>query len=100
MKADVIYALSGLTTLAVPGVNGLSHLRDTLLQMKSAGLLEIKTAFDMDYVSNYHVQTGYLNLYALLDDLSLSYSTYLWDPRYKGLDDYLWSHVLHNKRKA
>lgn len=100
MKADVIYALSGLTTLAVPGVNGLGHLRDTLLQMKSLGLQEIKTAFDMDYVSNYHVQTGYLNLYALLDELDLSYSTYLWDPRYKGLDDYLWSHVLRKERKA
>lgn len=100
MKADVIYALSGLTTLAVPGVNGLGHLRETLLQMKSLGLQDIKTAFDMDYVSNFHVQAGYANLYALLDELDLSYSTYLWDPRYKGLDDYLWGHVLRKERKA
>ena len=100
MKADVIYALSGLTTLAVPGVNGLSHLCDSLLKLKSLGLQEIKTAFDMDYVSNYHVQAGYLNLYALLDELGLSYSTCLWDPRYKGLDDYIWGHMLHKTRRA
>ena len=99
MKADVIYSLSGLTTLAVPGVNGLSHLRDTLLQLKSLGLQKVKTAFDMDYVSNYHVQTGYLNLYALLDDLELSYSTFLWDPRYKGLDDYIWEYLLRRRRE-
>ena len=49
-----------------------------------------KTAFDMDYTSNYHVQAGYAALYALLDKLDLTYSTYLWDPRYKGLDDYIW----------
>ena len=100
MKADVIYSLSGLTTLAVPGVNGLGHLRDTLLQLKSLGLQEIKTAFDMDYVSNYHVQAGYSNLYDLLDDLDLAYSTYLWDPRYKGLDDYIWEHMLLKKRET
>lgn len=100
MKADVIYSLSGLTTLAVPGVNGLSHLRDTLLQLKSLGLQKVKTAFDMDYVSNYHVQTGYLNLYALLDDLELSYSTFLWDPRYKGLDDYIWEYLLRKRRET
>ena len=57
-------------------------------------------AFDMDYVSNYHVQTGYLNLYALLDDLELSYSTFLWDPRYKGLDDYIWEYLLRKKRET
>jgi hypothetical protein len=52
----------------------------------------------MDYTSNYHVQTGYAALYALLDKLDLTYSTYLWDPRYKGLDDYIWESLLHKQR--
>ena len=26
------------------------------------------------------------------------YSTYLWDPRYKGLDDYIWESLLHKQR--
>ena len=75
-------------------------LLGTLLQLKSLGLQKVKTAFDMDYVSNYHVQTGYLNLYALLDDLELSYSTFLWDPRYKGLDDYIWEYLLRKRRET
>ena len=37
-------------------------------------------------------------LYALLDKLDLTYSTYLWDPRYKGLDDYIWESLLHKQR--
>ena len=98
MKADVIYSLTGLTTLAVPGVNGLSHLKQTLLQMKGIGLEHVRTAFDMDYVSNCHVQSGYGNMYALQDELELSYSTCLWDPRYKGLDDFIWEHEFQKHR--
>ena len=75
-------------------------MEDTLLQLKSLGLQEIKTAFDMDYVSNYHVQAGYSNLHDLLDDLDLAYSTYLWNPRFKGLDDYIWEHMLRKKRET
>ena len=98
MKADIIYSLSGNTTLAVPGVNGLGHLEEALTQMKYRGLAHIQAAFDMDYMTNYHVQAGYTNLYALLDSLDISYSTLVWDPRYKGLDDYLWEHELHKHR--
>ena len=99
MKADVIHALTGLSVLAVPGVNGLSQLSETLLDLQhNHGLDSIKTAFDMDYTSNYHVQTGYAALYALLDKLDLTYSTYLWDPRYKGLADYIWESLLHKQR--
>ena len=24
----------------------------------------------------------------------------LWNPRYKGLDDYIWEHMLHKKRET
>ena len=85
--------------LAVPGVSGLSQLSEALTDLqRNHGLESIKTAFDMDYTSNYHVQTGYAALYALLDKLDLTYSTYLWDPRYKGLDDYIWESLLHKQR--
>ena len=94
-----IHALTGLSVLAVPGVNGLSQLSETLTDLqRNHGLESIKSAFDMDYTSNYHVQTGYAALYALLDKLDLTYSTYLWDPRYKGLDDYIWESLLHKQR--
>ena len=99
MKADVIHALTGLSVLAVPGVNGLSQLSEALTDLqRNHGLESIKTAFDMDYTSNYHVQAGYAALYTLLDKLDLTYSTYLWDPRYKGLDDYIWESLLRKQR--
>lgn len=91
MKADIIHALSGLTVLAVPGVNGLSQLEEALLTLRSKGLEEIMTAFDMDYFTNHYVQSGYNDLLALLERMGFRYGTYLWDPRYKGLDDYIWS---------
>lgn len=62
MKADVINALTGLTVLAVPGVNTLTQLELTLTELRSEGLVEIKTAFDMDFATNHHVQNGYNNL--------------------------------------
>lgn len=94
MKADVIYALTGLTVLAVPGVNALTQLEAALTDLRSEGMVEIKTAFDMDFSTNHHVQNGYNGLLALLDSMGFQYGTYLWDPRYKGLDDYIWEYCL------
>lgn len=48
------------------------------------------TAFDMDYLINPHVRAGQENLNRLLEECRIAYGTYLWDPRYKGLDDYIW----------
>ena len=93
MKADVIYALTGVSVLAVPGVNALTQLEKTLEQMHEEGLREIKTAFDMDLRTNPHVQEAYQKLLELLKAMGFRYGTYLWDERYKGLDDYLWATI-------
>lgn len=98
MKADVIHALTGLTVLAVPGVNTLTQLELTLKELRQEGLVEIKTAFDMDFLTNHHVQNGYNNLLQLLGDMGFRYGTYLWDPRYKGLDDYIWEYLFQRKK--
>lgn len=98
MKADVINALTGLTVLAVPGVNTLTQLELTLTELRSEGLVEIKTAFDMDFATNHHVQNGYNNLLQLLSDMGFRYGTYLWDPAYKGLDDYIWEYLFRKKQ--
>ncbi len=89
MKADVIHALTGKTVIAVPGVNALTKLREVLDELKTSGLQEIKTAFDMDFVVNPHVQAGYDALLSMLDTLGFRYGILLWDPQYKGLDDYI-----------
>ena len=98
MKADVIHILSGNTVLAVPGVNTLKQLKLTLRLLKDCGLQQVKTAFDMDLLTNINVRNGYNNVLRLLNDEGLRYGTYLWDPRYKGLDDYIWEHSLEKHR--
>ena len=98
MKADIIHILSGSTVLAVPGVNTLTQLKQALIRLKGNGLKEVKTAFDMDFLTNIHVQNGYNSLLRLLGDMGLRYGTYLWDPRYKGLDDYIWEYSLERHR--
>jgi len=90
MKADIINYITGLTVIAVPGVNSLNHLREMLEYVQSKGTTRIMTVFDMDYLKNPHVKDGYHNLAALLADVGIEYGTYLWDPQYKGLDDYVW----------
>lgn len=97
MKADVIHTLTGVTVLAVPGVNALAQLEKTLEQMRAKGLREIKTAFDMDLRTNPHVQEAYQKLLELLKNMGFRYGTYLWDENYKGLDDYLWATIKNNK---
>ena len=99
MKADVIHTLTGLTVLAIPGVSVLSQLKPVLSELRGKGLREIKTAFDMDFCTNFHVQAAYQNLYRLLDELGFRYGTYLWNPEYKGLDDYIWEYCLGRKRE-
>ena len=74
---------------SVPGVNSLSHLKATLEELKSKGLIEVKTAFDMDMMTNHNVRNGFINLLSLLDSMDFKFGTYVWDARYKGLDDYI-----------
>lgn len=93
MKADVIFALSGVSTVAVPGVNALQHLKEMLEELQGQGLCEIKTAFDMDFLKNEHVKAAYQTLLELLSEMGFRYGTYLWDDRFKGLDDYLWASI-------
>ena len=98
MKADVIHALTGRTVLAVPGVNSLTQLEAMLTLLRENGLKEVKTAFDMDFATNWHVQNGYNNLMNLIGTMGFQFGTYLWDPRYKGLDDFLWEYCLQGHR--
>lgn len=44
----------------------------------------------LDYLKNPHVKDGYFNLATMLAQVGIEYGTYLWDPQYKGLDDYVW----------
>jgi hypothetical protein len=94
MKADVVNHLTGLTALAVPGVNSLTQLQVTLTELMALGVRRVMTCFDMDMIKNPHVQNGYSALLWLLNSMGLEFGTYLWDPHYNGLDDYVWKWCL------
>ena len=42
----------------------------------------------MDMLTNPNVRNGFLSLTELLDSMGFKFGTYVWDSRYKGLDDY------------
>lgn len=94
MKGDVIHSLTGKTVLSVPGVNSLSALRVVLTSLIERGLERIMIAFDMDFLSNDSVHKGFTSLLDLLDEMDILYGTYLWNPSYKGLDDYV-NHIAN-----
>jgi len=94
MKADIIYHLTGLTSLAVPGVNSLTKLRSTLSILIEYGLKRVMTCFDMDMLKNPYVQNGFTSMLWMLENLGLEYGTYLWDPHYNGLDDYVFKYCM------
>lgn len=96
MKADIINALSGHTVLAIAGVNCLPSLNDTLQILQKKGVRHIRTAFDMDYLTNPNVSDAYEEMTKLVVKFGFSYSTLIWDSNQKGLDDYLWA----EKRRA
>ena len=45
----------------------------------------------MDNCTNWYVQKGEDELLNLLAHMGFRYGTYVWDPRYKGLDDFIWA---------
>lgn len=99
LKADIIHQLTGDTVLAVPGVNSLNHLEEALVYLKEQGTVHIMTAFDMDYLTNPNVENGYTRLREVLSRVGIQYGTYLWDPQYKGLDDYVWQYCFRSIRR-
>ena len=98
LKADIIHTLTGISVIAVPGVNTLTQLKTMLEALREEGLVSIRTAFDMDFTTNYHVQNGFKNLLSLLDSMGFKFGTYVWDPRYKGLDDFIWESMMDKTR--
>lgn len=94
MKADIIHCLTGQTVVAVPGVNTLVHLEELLQTLKNLGVEKIMTVFDMDFLAKPSVQSGYRELTNTIEKIGIRYGTYLWEPFYNGLDDYVWEFLI------
>ncbi|MCL2816154.1 MAG: hypothetical protein FWD23_16290 [Oscillospiraceae bacterium] len=97
MKADVVNYLTGITALSVPGVNSLTQLQSTLTELMALGLKRVMTCLDMDMMKNFYVRNGYHALLRMLDGIGLEFGTYLWNPYYNGLDDYVWNYNIYKK---
>lgn len=100
LKADIVHYLTGQTVIAVPGVNSLNQLKETLEELKKNGLQHVMTAFDMDFMYKYGVQNGFYKLIWMLHELKIPFGTYLWHPDYNGLDDYVWECLISHTTAA
>lgn len=86
MKSDIASVLSGgRLFIAVPGVNSLCYLTDTLRELNIKRVYE---AFDMDKFSTKEVKDALIELKALLRKNGVEFVNCSWNPCYKGIDDY------------
>jgi hypothetical protein len=99
LKADIIYRFINKPVIAVPGVNALKHLDPLFEDLKRLGVKKIRTAFDMDFKTNPHVQKGYAKLIEKIASYGFEYDMLTWDENYKGYDDYLLHVYLENGGK-
>lgn len=97
MKADIVHYFTGQTVVAIPGVTSIQHLERELLSLTELGARHVMTCFDMDYLKNWHVGVAYANLVQMLGRLPLTFGTYLWNPDYNGLDDFIWESCFEKK---
>lgn len=90
LKGDISHLVTGKPFLCVPGVNCQTMLEDELKFLKEhCGLRMVYNAYDMDYLTNPHVQKALDNSYRMIESLGLKNVRLTWDSRYKGIDDYL-----------
>jgi len=86
LKADVTSVLSnGRLFLALPGVNAIDCLIDVLKELKLTKVIE---AYDMDKTQNPLVKKALIRLENILEENGIEYVPHVWNPQYKGIDDY------------
>ncbi len=86
LKADVSSVLlGGALFMAVPGVNAVSRLEETLTQLH---IRKVYEAFDMDKVTNINVVKALIKIKEILKKNGIAVQDCKWNPIYKGIDDY------------
>jgi hypothetical protein len=86
LKADACTAMTGTRTVSVPGV---SVWRSALPVLRALGATRVRVAFDMDHRTNPAVARALRDLLCALRAARFAVAVETWDPRHKGLDDYL-----------
>ena len=97
LKADICHALTGKTFAATIGANNVAALDGLFAQLKRNGAQKIIEADDMDKFSNQMVNRGALKIRQMAADNGLACQRLVWNPNYKGIDD--WLLARHRKEK-
>lgn len=92
LKGDVASYLDNDTLfVCIGGVFALHGLKDTLM---SLGVTEVVEAMDMDQMSNPQVRRAIQAIRQEVQSIrGIRYSKYVWNPAYKGIDDYYLSRI-------
>lgn len=87
LKGDVAsYLDNDALFVCIGGVFALHGLKDTLI---SLGVTEVVEAMDMDQMSNPQVRRAIQAIRQEVQSIrGIRYSKYVWNPAYKGIDDY------------
>lgn len=88
LKGDVASFLRNEALfVCVPGVSSTEYLLDTLKELNSN---KIFICYDMDLLNNLEVSKALHKIrQTVIENLSVPCETYMWNPAYKGIDDFL-----------
>ena len=89
LKADIAHALTGRTFVATVGVNNTMGLDELFSFLHRNGTEEIVEAEDMDKYCNPNVSRGASKVHLLAMENGLRCRRLVWNPNYKGIDDWL-----------
>ena len=89
MKSDITSVLSnGKLFIAIPGVNSIALLPDVI---RSLGIKKIYEMMDMDKRWKPNVRNAILTLHDMYNEIGVEYKEHEWNPKYKGIDDYMYA---------
>lgn len=96
LKADIAHALTGRTFAATAGANNTAGLDGLFAFLRRNGTEEIIEAEDMDKYSNKMVGKGASKVHLLAAKHGLACRQLVWNPAYKGIDD--WQLALRREK--
>jgi len=97
LKADIAHALTGRTFAATAGANNTAGLDELFAFLRRNGTEEIIEAEDMDKYSNKMVGKGASKVHQLAAKHGLACRQLVWNPAYKGIDD--WQLALRREKE-
>lgn len=97
LKADIVHALTGRSLAATIGANNTAGLDELFAFLRRNGTEEIIEAEDMDKYHNEMVNKGASKIHQLARKHGLKCRQLIWDPKYKGMDDWL---LARNRKES